>query len=189
VEPIMRLMLVPAVLLSLAIGASTVAAQATHAAAASDSSSPLGVFAQLTGEWEGDAWMLRGPGARHEARQWERVEVHAGGTVIAVKGVGTETTAAGEEQVVHDAYAIIHLDRDGRTPRMRAFVAGGYWLDVELTVHPEGYDWAMTDPRAGRIRYEMRIDEAGRWVERGYMSRDDGATWNQFMEMTLTRVR
>lgn len=157
--------------------------------AVTDSASPLGVFARLGGEWEGDAWMLRGPGARRDARQWERVEVHAGGTVIAVKGVGTEATASGESRVVHDAFAVIHLDRDGVTPRMRAFVPGGRWLDVELVVRPDGYDWAMTDPRAGLIRYEMRIDEAGRWVERGFMSRDDGGTWTQFMEMTLTRVR
>ena len=115
--------------------------------------------------------------------------MHAGGTVISVKGVGTEKTTSGDEQVVHDAFAIIHLDRDGRTALMRAFVGGGRWLDVDLTVRPDGYDWAMTDPRAGMIRYEMRIDDEGRWVERGYMSRDGGATWNQFMEMTLTRVR
>lgn len=183
----MRLTYVPGMLLSLTLGPA-LAAQ-TQATAPTDSASPLGVFAHLAGEWEGDAWMIRGPGGRDEARQWERVEVHAGGTVIAVKGVGTMKTGGGRDTVVHDAFAIIHLDHDGRTPRMRAFVAGGHWLDVDLTVQPDGYDWAMTDPRAGRIRYEMRIDDAGRWVERGYMSRDDGATWHQFMEMTLTRVR
>jgi hypothetical protein len=189
-EPNMRLIGVPAVLLSLTVSAGPLSAQATPGAApAADSASPLGVFAHLTGEWEGTAWMVRGPGARHEVRQQEWVQVHAGGTVVAVKGVGTATTEPGDAQVVHDAFAIIHLDRDGRTPRMRAFVAGGYWLDVELTVQPDGYDWAMTDPRAGSIRYEMRIDDASRWVERGYVSRDQGATWSQFMEMTLTRVR
>ena len=188
----MHVMPVPVVLLSLSLllslGPGALAAQ-THTAASTDSASQLRLFAHLTGEWEGDAWMIRGPGGRQAARQWERVEVHAGGTVVAVKGVGTMKNDTGAEEVVHDAYAIIHLDRDGRTPRMRAFVAGGHWLDVELVVQPNGYDWAMSDPRAGKIRYEMRIDEAGRWVERGYMSRDDGATWNQFMEMTLTPVR
>lgn len=155
-------------------------------ASETQATSSLGVFAHLTGEWEGDAWMLT-PGGRHEARQWEKVEVHAGGTVIAVKGVGTEKVEAGEPRVVHDAFAIIHLDRDGRTPRMRAFIPGGRWVDADLMVLSDGYDWSMSDPRAGRIRYEMRVDGAGRWVERGFASRDDGKTWMQFMEMTLTR--
>lgn len=173
--------LIAATAASPATGQSAAPAQPTPAAAS------LGVFEQMLGEWEGDAWMLRGPGARHEVRQWERVERHAGGTVIAVKGVGTEHPAGGPPRTVHDAFAVLHLDRDGATPRMRAFVTGGRWLDVELTVHANGYDWAMTDPRAGQIRYEMRLDEQGRWVERGFMSRDEGNTWTQFMEMTLTR--
>lgn len=184
----MRRTLLTLPVLFAALAAGTTAAAAQSAPAPADTTDGLAVFDRLLGEWEGPAWAIRGPGGRHEVFQREWVERHAGGTVIAVKGVGTEQVGD-EARVVHDAFAVIHLDRDGRTPRMRAFTPGGRWLDVELTVRPDGYDWGFADPRAGLVRYEVRFDEQGRWVERGFISRDDGASWQPFMEMTLTRVR
>jgi hypothetical protein len=163
---------------------------ATIAAAplAAQTAAPLGIFPDLVGEWEGDAWIVMGPDGRHEVHQRETVRTAAGGTVIVVEGLGVERLADGTEKVVHDAYAIVHLDHDGTTPLMRAFTAAGRWMDMDLKLLPNGYDWSMVDPRAGTIRYEMRFDTEGRWVEKGFMSRDGGTTWMPFFEMVLSRV-
>lgn len=36
-------------------------------------------------------------------------------------------------------------------------------------------------------RYSMHLDEQGRWVESGEFTRDDGETWQPFLDTTLTR--
>lgn len=73
---------------------------------------------------------------------------------------------------------------------MRAFVGlgGGNWLDPKFAFTTNGYNWKMTDPRAGLIRYDMVFDAQGRRVEKGVMSRDEGKTWMPFFEMVLTRT-
>lgn len=122
--------------------------------------------------------------------QRETVESVAGGTVFTVKGLGTIKEADGSAKVVHDAFAIVHLDHDHVTPRLRAFVAqGANWLDPDFTITANGYSWSMKEPRAGMIRYDMFFDEAGRWVQKGVMSRDEGKTWTPSFEMTLSKKR
>jgi len=148
----------------------------------------LGVFHALIGQWEGKAWMMTQAG-RQDVRQRETVRRAAGGTVISFEGLGTMPLPGGGDRVVHDAYGLVFLDHDGKTPRMRAFKADGNWLDMELSVSPTSYTWKMTDPRAGLIRYEMSMAPGPAWVEKGFMSRDEGKSWIQFFEMTLNRVR
>lgn len=46
--------------------------------------------------------------------------------------------------------------------------------------------WGFEDPRAGRIRFTLDIDEH-EWHEVGARS-VDGATWEPFLEMRLERV-
>lgn len=165
---------------------------ALHAQAPAMMGTPpeLEIMKKLVGEWEGPAWMIMGPGGKVDAFQREWVEAVAGGTAFAVKGLGVTKLPDGTSKVVHDAFAVITLDHDHKTPMMRAHVAlGANWLDPEFKINANGYTWGMKDPRAGTIRYEMEFDAQGRWVEKGFMSRDEGKTWMPFFEMTLTRKR
>lgn len=146
---------------------------------------PLGVFHDLVGEWDGTAWYDMGPSGRQQLRQQEWIVPAAGGTVITVKGLGTMAMPDGSTRTMHDAFAVVHRDQNGRGAMMRAFTAEGRWMDMDLTIRDDGYTWGMTDPRAGRIRYEMHFDAEGRWVERGF--RQQGEEWIQFLEMTLAR--
>lgn len=151
---------------------------------------PLSLFAKLVGEWEGEATAVMGPGARHVLRQTERVEAVAGATAFAVRGRGFEKMTDGREQMTFDAFAVIYLDHDHATPRMRTFtMQGGNWTDPDFSLSADGYQWSMRDPRAGLIRYEMKFDQEGRWIETGAVSRDDGATWFPIFEMKLRRVK
>jgi len=151
---------------------------------------PLAFFSRLVGEWEGEAWIIMGPGGKQILQQRETVEAVAGGTVFTIKGIGTLKEPDGSVKVMHDAFATVYLDHDHVTPRLRAFVAhGANWLDPDLTVTANGFSWSMKDPRAGMIRYDVAFDAEGRWVEKGVMSRDEGKTWTPFFEMTLSRKR
>lgn len=151
---------------------------------------PLAFFTKLVGEWEGEATAVMGPGAKHVLRHTERVEAVAGGTAFAVRGRGYEKMPNGAEQVTFDAFAVIYLDHDHVTPRMRAHsMQGGNYVDPEFTLRADGYTWSMRDPRAGLIKYEMHFDAQGRWVETGAVSRDDGKSWVPIFEMTLTRKK
>ena len=146
----------------------------------------LGVFAKLSGHWTGDAWMIRGPEGRQQLRQEEWVTPEAGGTVIAIRGLGT-AIRDGVTDTVHHAFAVVHRNRDGTGMAMRAFTADGRWIDLEIAATDSSVTWGFADPRAGRIKYEMTLGADGRWQEDGYASRDSGATWFHFMGMTLTR--
>ena len=88
---------------------------------------PLGIFGRLTGEWEGDSWMIRGPQGRVTVRQREWVALEAGGTVVTVRGLGVLGS-----DTVHHAFAVIHRSPDGARVQMRAFTAEGHWLDPEI---------------------------------------------------------
>lgn len=146
--------------------------------------SPLAALAFLVGDWEGDAWMVLGPGGKTPVRQREWVRWMAGGTVLAVQGVGR--LAADTTKIIHDAFATIALGNDRRTIGFRAQTPYGQ-LDPAFELLPNGYNWEMYDPRAkSTIRYEMRLDAAGRWVEKGYRPGANGERI-QFFEMTLTR--
>ncbi|MES2125426.1 MAG: hypothetical protein V4503_12135 [Gemmatimonadota bacterium] len=165
---------------------------ALHAQAPAPMGTPpqLSLMTRLVGVWEGEAWMMMGPGNKQVVQQRETVEPVAGGTAFSIKGLGTQKLPDGSLRTVHDAFAVIALDHDHATPMMRAFVAlGGNWVDPEFKLSDSGYTWKMNDPRAGVIRYEMSFDDQGRWVEKGYMTRDEGKTWMQFFEMVLTKQK
>jgi hypothetical protein len=166
--------------LALLLLAIPVAAQSTNPPA-----DGLAVFRQIIGEWEGDAWTMRREG-RVSVRQKEWVGTEAGGTMIVIRGLGV-LTVDGVEQPVHQAFAVVHHNHERTGIMMRAFTAEGHWLDPEIVATEKGYTWYMTDPRIGRIRYDMVLDDQDRWVEDGYYSRDDGKTWTHFMGMVLTR--
>jgi hypothetical protein len=166
-----------ALLLSLIL-ASPVMAQPASAPA-----SPLGVISRLVGEWEGDAWMMRREG-RVSVRQKEWVTLEAGGTLAVIRGLGTLGA-----DTVHQAFAVVHPNHERTGHMMRAFTAEGHWLDPEIEITATKATWRMTDPRIGNIRYEISIDEQGRWIENGFFSRDNGATWTPFLGMTLTKKR
>lgn len=155
---------------------------ATAAAQAQAPAHPLGAFATRTGEWAGEAWMIRGPGGRVAVQQHEWVGHEAGGHVITVRGLGTIGS-----DTVHHAFAVIHRAQDGSGLLMRAFTAEGRWIDPEIVATEHGYTWTMRDPRIGLVKYEQSFDEEDRWIENGFFSRDEGKTWTQFMGMVLAR--
>jgi hypothetical protein len=135
----------------------------------------------LAGEWEGEAWLQMGP-ERQTATQRERVEWAAGGEVLLIQGQGRHG-----EQLVHDALATIAWDPQAGRYVMWSYRGGsGPTPNPTIEVAEKSVDWAFDSPR-GKVRFAIRLDDAGRWVETGEWSPDGGATWRPFFGMTLTK--
>lgn len=177
-------MLKPLLLLCLVLGWSgTAAAQAAPPAGASE----LQKLDFLLGDWVGEGWIVLGPGPRHTFRQTETIQRKAGGAVVQIEGLGLERR--GEQDVpIHQAFAVISYDNQAKRPRFRAWRADGGEVSCEPELGDRSLIWGFTDSRSNlQIKFTIRLDEAGQWVERGESSRD-GQTWQQFLEMTLKKV-
>jgi hypothetical protein len=135
----------------------------------------------LAGEWEGEAWTQMGP-RRETATQRERVEWAAGGEVLLIQGQGRHG-----EEVVHDAIATISWDPQAKAYVMWSYRGGsGPTPNPTIAVGEKSVDWGFDSPR-GKVRFAIRLDEAGRWVETGEWSGDGGTTWRPFFGMTLSK--
>lgn len=145
-------------------------------------------FAGLVGDWAGRAEQrtATGPVTVH---QTERVRVGLGGAVLTVEGTGRRLRDDGQPgEIAFHAFGVFSVD--GET--------GEVWLDTwtrdhqHVRLQPEpvenGFDWGFEVPDGGPVvRYEMRFDDQGRWVETGQVRLPTGQTFDTF-EMTLDRV-
>jgi len=138
----------------------------------------------VVGTWEGEGWIVMGPGKREEFRGTETVESRLGGLVLVTEGKFVSPESGAD---VHFALGVLSWDPTAGTYRLRSFLANGRAGDSKGRLVDGVFTWGPPAPPGIEIRYRMRRDEAGRWVETGEMSRDDGKTWNQFFQMTLTK--
>ncbi|HLA64338.1 MAG TPA: hypothetical protein VK610_07905 [Rhodothermales bacterium] len=143
-------------------------------------------FAHLVGEWEGPAWYLGRDGARVPLRQHESVQPLLGGHLLLVQGTGRAVDAdGGAGEVVFQAVGVISYDAEAGRHYFDAYHDGSH-LRTELTpTEGGGFTWSI-EAGARPIRYVMRLDEAGRWVETGYVQRGDSGEM-AVIELTVTR--
>ena len=141
----------------------------------------------LLGDWQGTGWIEMGPNQRHTVRQTEKIQVKAGGAVVQIEGLGLERV--GEKDVpVHQAFAIISYDNEAKRFRLNAWRANGGAVECEPEIGDKRLVWGFKEPRSGmQIRFTIKLDAAGRWVEIGEISRDS-QKWQQFLEMTLQKT-
>lgn len=140
----------------------------------------------MVGRWEGEGWMMVGPGQRHTAKVVETGQRKLEGNVLMIEGVG-KATVEGKERVVHNALGLITYDRQAKVFRMRAYRGNGQHVDAEVKVNGRQIEWGFPEPRLGQVRYITTIKPDGEWFEFGEFSRDEGKTWVKFMEMTLAK--
>jgi hypothetical protein len=161
-----------------------IAAMFVAAGAMAQESSELRKLDWLVGEWKGEGWSRVGPGEPRKAMQTEIVQKKAGGDVLLVEGLGRDETG----KVVHDAIGLIWYDAKSKQIRFNAAAAGRGMHDTILEVGDGFWLWRSATPM-GETRFTVRRTEKGEWHEVGEFTRDKGATWMKFMEMTLTRVK
>ena len=140
------------------------------------------------GEWSGPASIQMGPGKPQQVLQTERVQSKLGGRVLLVEGLGKRKMDDGSAgEVVHDALAVVSYDEKAGKYVFDAWTARDGHVDAWLEVgEKQTATWGFDTPQGGRIRYSIRLTEAGEWNEIGEFSRD-GNQWMKFFEMTLKK--
>lgn len=142
----------------------------------------------MVGTWEGTGWMQMSPDRRATLNSKEIVEKKLDGTMLLIEGLHTtDVEGAPEPVVIHHAMAMLTYDPEAETYRFRSALASGRTGNFEGRAENGTFVWGFDDAN-GRIRYTITLNEAGEWFEIGEMSRDGGATWFQFFEMTLRRT-
>jgi len=143
----------------------------------------------LVGEWEGEGWMQLGPQDRKTVKVRETVQSRLGGRALLVEGRGTPNESeSGDDHVGHDALALITWDPRKGEYSMRAITARNGAVDPKVEVGDKSIVWSFDTPVGGSVRYTIKLNEKGQWVESGEFSRD-GKEWHQFFEMTLTKKK
>jgi hypothetical protein len=143
----------------------------------------------MTGRWQGEGYFQMGPDRRSTFGSEEAVDSRLGGRVLVIHGLHKSKTAEGESRTVHEALATLAWDTASQTYRLRAHDMRGRFIEAEGRMVDGAFQWGYRDPERGnQVRYTIRTDAEGRWVEVGESSRD-GQAWVKFFEMTLRRVQ
>lgn len=140
----------------------------------------------LVGEWRGEGWIQTGP-ERREFKGAERIEPKLSGLLLLIEGLHHRKEAGHENEVAHEALAVVSYDPRSQSFRFRAYTATGQTVESDAKVSPKQLEWGFEPTPGMKIQYVIKIDEKGRWVETGDMSRE-GAPPRRFFEMTLTKA-
>lgn len=142
----------------------------------------------LTGQWEGEGAMDVAPGQRYTFTSREKVRMHLDGILMTIEGIHYAPGTDGRPgPKVHHAFATVRYEPARKDYSLRATRLDGATIDARGQLQDDAFVWGFEDPRAGHLRYTIRVGPDGRWTERGERS-PDGTTWHPFFEMTLQRV-
>jgi len=140
----------------------------------------------LAGEWSGSGWMQIGP-QRQSFQSSEVVVPKLDGLVLVIEGMHTAEMEPGQPpRVVHETLAFLSYDPNKNQYAMQTHLVDGRSGDYAGRVEDGAFIWEIVSP-TGKMRYTIKLNEKGEWHEIGEMTRDEGKTWMQFFEMTLTK--
>jgi hypothetical protein len=144
-------------------------------------------FNWMVGDWSGEAWYLGRDQKKTTIVQNEHIITRLDGALITMEGSGYDKPiGADNAKLVFQAFGILTYDISGSKFVLRAY-QGENFTDSDLVSNPNGsYTWSF-EASYGKTRYTITHTAEGKWNERGEQSRD-GITWNQFFEMTLSKL-
>ncbi len=143
-------------------------------------------FSWMTGDWSGEAWYLGRDQKKTFIVQKEHIITRLDGAIITMEGSGYDKpTGAGDAKLVFQAFGILTYDISKSKFVLRAY-RGENFIDSDFISNPDGtFTWGF-DASYGKTRYIITHTPEGKWNEKGSISQD-GTTWNQFFEMTLSK--
>ena len=157
-------------------------AQAPPTQASPEHVAAMKKFDFLLGEWRGESWTLVGKEKRTTTGT-EIVQSKLNGLVVTVDG--TFKDARG--QTVHSAFGVFSFNPRSDLYRFQAHTAAGQMADAKVSMRDQGFDWSFEASPGVQVKYEVRLDEKGEWVEKGEMTRE--GTKVQFFEMRMRKVK
>lgn len=132
----------------------------------------------LVGDWAGEGWMMGRDGQKHPFAQTEKVRFKLDSTVVLIEGLGKDG-----ESVIHNALAVVSLDKENGNYSFRSYLANGHSNSFRAELVEDDFYWYPGD----NMRYIISINEQGQWFEKGEMKGENG--WFQFFEMTLDKKK
>lgn len=140
-------------------------------------------LAGMIGDWRGEAEVTF-PAARR-VYQSEHIESAMNGLLLVIRGAG-HASADRSGEPVFNAFGVISYD-DARDRYEFRVYNDGRAATAEARFLDDGrLQWTM-DFSPVIIRYTITLS-GDAWREIGEMSRDNGATWTQTIEMNLRKV-
>jgi hypothetical protein len=88
---------------------------------------------------------------------------------------------------IHHAFATVRFDVTRGDYAITATRLDGATIEARGRMQDGSFVWGFQDPRAGHLRYTIRLSPDERWSEIGERS-SDGVAWTKFFEMTLGKV-
>jgi hypothetical protein len=142
----------------------------------------------LLGRWEGGGSIEPVPGQRHTFTSVEEVHLHVDGLVLTVEGIHFARLAEGQRgPKIHHAFATLRYDASRGDYAITATRLDGATIEARGRMQDDAFVWGFQDPRAGHLRYTIRLSPDRRWSEIGERSAD-GVTWTKYFEMALDKV-
>jgi hypothetical protein len=136
----------------------------------------------LVGEWRGESWTMVGKEKRTSTGT-EIVQSKLNGTIITVEG--TFKDAAGK--TVHNAFGVFSFNPRSDLYRFHAYTSAGQMADAKVSMRDKGFDWSFEAGPGVQVKYQVRLDEKGEWVEKGEMTREGSTV--QFFEMRMRKIK
>jgi len=145
----------------------------------------MSVFTSWLGQWKGEGWMQRGPGAAGKSSVDEKIEFKLNNSLLVIEGIGKAVNEAGVETTVHHAYGVLSFDPFTNAYKFKTYLADGRSSDAWFTITAENqYQWGFDTPQ-GKIKYSITL-AGNTWKEIGEFSRD-GNQWMKFFDMSLNK--
>jgi hypothetical protein len=153
------------------------------AAAPPEPTADMKPIAFLAGTWKGTGWAQTREGRGNFTIE-ETIEPKLDGSVFLVEGIGKDANG----KVHHHALAFFHFDKAAGHFKVKAFRKDSGYVDAKGEMKDGAFVWGFPTPQGGNVRFTLKLNDKGQWVETGEFS-PDGKKWFQMMEMTLDRVK
>jgi hypothetical protein len=144
-------------------------------------------LAYMAGDWQGDGWMIMGPGPRETFRGGEKVQSKLFGLALLVEGAFFAPDSGGAERLVHTTLGVFTWNPTEQKYSFRYWLASGWSGERDLILTDDGWYWEMPAGPGATIRYTMTLKD-GAWSEIGERTTDQGKSWTKFFEMNLKKA-
>ena len=142
----------------------------------------------LLGRWEGRGAVETAPGQRYAFTSAEEVRMHLDGLVMTIEGIHFASVPGDQRgPKIHHAFATIRFDSTRGDYAITATRLDGATIEARGRAQDGSFIWGFQDPRAGHLRYTIRLSPDQHWTEIGERS-SDGVVWTKYFEMTLSKV-